>query len=66
MPDWSKEVRAAIARLNMDPAREAELVEELSQHSPTDTTSCDAMVSTIQRPADCSRRNSTTTNWLRS
>jgi putative ABC transport system permease protein len=32
MPDWSKEVRAAIARLNMDPAREAELVEELSQH----------------------------------
>lgn len=32
MPDWSKETRAAIARLNMDPAREAELVEELSQH----------------------------------
>ncbi len=32
MPDWSKEIRAAIARLNMDPAREAELVEELSQH----------------------------------
>ena len=32
MPDWSKEIRAAIARLNMDPAREASLVEELSQH----------------------------------
>ena len=32
MPDWSKEIRVAIARLNMDPAREAELVEELSQH----------------------------------
>jgi putative ABC transport system permease protein len=32
MPDWSKEIRAAIARLNMDPAREAELVEELAQH----------------------------------
>jgi putative ABC transport system permease protein len=32
MPDWSKEIHAAIARLNMDPAREAELVEELSQH----------------------------------
>jgi putative ABC transport system permease protein len=32
MPDWSKEIRAALARLNLDPAREAELVEELSQY----------------------------------
>ena len=32
MPDWSKEIRAAIARLNMDPEQEASLVEELSQH----------------------------------
>src|SRR5277367_4344293 len=32
MPDWSKEIRAAIASLDMDPAREASLVEELSQH----------------------------------
>lgn len=32
MPDWSKEIRAAIASLNLDPTREAEVVEELSQH----------------------------------
>ena len=32
MPDWTREIRAAIARLEMDPAREASLVEELSQH----------------------------------
>jgi predicted permease len=32
MPDWSKEIRAAIARLNLSPARETSLVEELSQH----------------------------------
>jgi predicted permease len=32
MPDWSREIRAAIASLNLDPAREAEVVEELSQH----------------------------------
>lgn len=32
MPDWRREIRAAIARLEMDPAREASLVEELSQH----------------------------------
>jgi putative ABC transport system permease protein len=32
MPDWSKEVHAAIARLDLDPARKAPLVEELSQH----------------------------------
>jgi hypothetical protein len=32
MPDWSKEIRAAIASLDMDPAREASLVEELSQY----------------------------------
>ena len=32
MPDWSKEIRAAIASLNLEPAREAEVVEELGQH----------------------------------
>ena len=32
MPDWPKEIRAAIASLNLDPAREAEVVDELSQH----------------------------------
>jgi hypothetical protein len=32
MPDWAKEIRAAIAPLNLDPVREAEVVEELSQH----------------------------------
>jgi hypothetical protein len=32
MPDWAKEIRAAIAPLNLDPMREAEVVEELNQH----------------------------------
>src|ERR1700733_12057 len=32
MPDWAKEIRTAIAPLNLDPMREAEVVEELSQH----------------------------------
>ncbi len=32
MPEWAKEIRAAIAPLNLDPMREAEVVEELSQH----------------------------------
>src|ERR1700728_663113 len=32
MPDWKKEVEAAIAPLNLSAAREAEVVEELSQH----------------------------------
>jgi putative ABC transport system permease protein len=32
MPDWAKEIRAAIAPLNLDLMREAEVVEELSQH----------------------------------
>jgi putative ABC transport system permease protein len=32
MRDWAKEIRAAIAPLNLEPMREAELVEELSQH----------------------------------
>ncbi len=32
MPDWSKEVRAVIAGLNLEPTREADVVEELSQH----------------------------------
>ena len=32
MPDWPNEIRAAIAPLNLDPMREAEVVEELSQH----------------------------------
>ena len=32
MPDWAQEIRAAIARLDLDPGREALLVEELAQH----------------------------------
>lgn len=32
MPDWTEEVRSAIAKLNIGPTREASLVEELSQH----------------------------------
>ena len=32
MLDWTLEIRAAIARLEMDAARESSLVEELSQH----------------------------------
>ena len=32
MPDWAKQIRAAIAALNLEPMHEAELVEELSQH----------------------------------
>jgi putative ABC transport system permease protein len=32
MPDWPKEVHAAIAGLELEPARAASLVEELSQH----------------------------------
>lgn len=32
MPDWPKEIRAIFARLNLDPTREAEVIEELSQH----------------------------------
>jgi len=32
MPDWTSEIRAAIANLNLDAARESAIVEELAQH----------------------------------
>ena len=32
MPDWKEEVRRRLSRLNLEPAREAEIVEELAQH----------------------------------
>src|SRR5262245_60793274 len=32
MPEWKKEIRRRLAGLKLDPAREAEIVEELSQH----------------------------------
>src|SRR5690349_17527192 len=32
MPDWRTEVRKRLAPLNLDPAHEAEIVEELAQH----------------------------------
>ena len=32
MPDWKEEVRRRLARLNLEPVREAEIVEELAQH----------------------------------
>ena len=32
MPDWREEVRKRLSRLNLEPAHEAEVVEELAQH----------------------------------
>ncbi|MBV9266193.1 MAG: hypothetical protein JO061_08505, partial [Acidobacteriaceae bacterium] len=32
MPDCEREVRAAIARMNLEPAREQSIVEELAEH----------------------------------
>ena len=32
MPDWGKEIRALLEGLRLDPTREGEIVEELSQH----------------------------------
>ncbi len=32
MPDWNDEVRKRLSRLNLEPAHEAEIVEELAQH----------------------------------
>lgn len=32
MPDWAREVRARLSSLRLSPAREAEIVDELSQH----------------------------------
>ena len=32
MPDWAEHVRSRLASLRLSPTREAEIVEELSQH----------------------------------
>jgi putative ABC transport system permease protein len=32
MPDWTQHVRPRLSGLRLSPAREAEIVEELSQH----------------------------------
>ena len=32
MPEWKEEVRKRLSRLNLEPAHEAEVVEELAQH----------------------------------
>jgi len=32
MPEWKEEIRQRLASLNLQPEREAEIVEELSQH----------------------------------
>jgi len=32
MPDWKPEIRARLSGVRLAPAREAEIVEELSQH----------------------------------
>ena len=32
MPDWSEHLRGRLSALSLSPAREAEIVEELSQH----------------------------------
>ncbi|MGA7409861.1 MAG: ABC transporter permease [Bryobacteraceae bacterium] len=33
MPDWNEQIRRQLARLNLAPTREAEIVEELAQHA---------------------------------
>ena len=33
MPDWNERIRKQLADLNLAPAREAEIVEELAQHA---------------------------------
>ena len=32
MPDWTEHLRPRLAQLRLSPAREAEIIEELSQH----------------------------------
>src|SRR5687768_14964706 len=32
MPDWKSEIRSQLSNLKLDPARELEIIEELSQH----------------------------------
>jgi hypothetical protein len=32
MPEWKEEIRRRLAQLNLEPTREAEIVEELAQH----------------------------------
>ena len=32
MPSWNDDIRARLAPLHLSPAREAEIIEELSQH----------------------------------
>src|SRR5262245_9371036 len=32
MPEWNEEIRKRLARLKLEPAREAAIIEELSQH----------------------------------
>jgi hypothetical protein len=53
MPDWKSLVRARVAPLPLDPAREADIVDELTQHVAQDyaervangATEADALVS---------------------
>ena len=33
MPDWNEQIRRQLTDLNLAPAREAEIVEELAQHA---------------------------------
>ena len=33
MPDWNEQIRQQLGILNLKPAREAEIVEELAQHA---------------------------------
>ena len=35
MPDWAPRIRERLSALQLSPAREAEVVEELSQHLET-------------------------------
>jgi len=60
MPDWKEEVRRRLSRLNLEPAHEAEIVEELAQHLDdvyerslkTGATEADAKRAALKEVAD--------------
>jgi hypothetical protein len=50
MPEWKDEIKNRLAGLNLAPAREAEIVEELAQHLEIAPRSCCPAARRRKRP----------------
>src|SRR5262245_66610597 len=64
MPEWKQEIRERLASLKLDPAREAEIVEELLQHLEDHYDELRASGATAEQASRAALAELNSSDWL--